>query len=100
MRTAALVLLLALAACSSDPDPASAPSPVPRVDSALCDDLRVVVRDPEPDTARRVLVALGPSSGAPEDVVVALHEVQAGAPRTETRDAVLASYVERDCGGL
>jgi hypothetical protein len=108
VRTGAVLLLLALCACGSA-TPAAAPSARPRVASAVCDDLRTVVAlrgstPPGPagqvsDAAGRVLVQLGSSSGAPEDVVAALRELEGGAPADDGLDATVSSWTTQECGG-
>ena len=120
MRAApVLALVLAATACSSPSGPAAPPSAEarPRVDSALCDDLREVVSvragAPElaDETARRaaqaavraaaerVLVQLGSTPAAPEDVVSALRELEGGAGPDDDLDATVAAFVDAECGG-
>ncbi|MCW2778087.1 MAG: hypothetical protein JWN17_1812 [Frankiales bacterium] len=99
MRAAGVVLLLAVTACGGGQPASPAPEHRPRVDSALCDDLREASAKGAPDAARRVLVTLGAAPVAPEDVVAALHDVEGGASPDDGRDAVLAAYVDDACGG-
>ena len=117
---AALLLALALTGCSSQDAAAPAASPEqsrPRVDSALCDDLREVVAvragaaELTSETARRaaqaaveaaakrVLVQLGATPAAPEDVVSALRELEGGAGPDDGLDATVGAFVDAECGG-
>ncbi len=104
---AALLLVLALTACGGgEQERAADPEGRPRVDSALCDDLRTVVAAREDGDAaavraasRRVLVQLGATPPAPEDVVTALRELEGGAGPDDGLDATVAAFVEQECGG-
>lgn len=108
MRLAAVLALLALTGCgggSGEQGGAPSPSARPRVESALCDDLRTVVSGRAAgretgvaDAAGRVLVQLGSASGAPEDVVDALRAVEGGGPPDDAVDATLSSWTAQECG--
>lgn len=109
-----MLALVALTACAGASGttgggaPTASTAGVARVDSALCDDLRAVVRarteGPAADVrvreaSGRVLVALGASSGAPEDVVVALRTLEGGGAADDAVDATVASWTAQQCGG-
>ena len=98
-----LLLAFVLAGCGGDQAGRPAQEPRPRVDSALCDDLRQVVagRERQQDVraaAQRVLVQVGAVPVVPEDVVSALRDLEGGAGPDDGLDATVAAYVERECG--
>lgn len=97
-----VLLLAVLTACGGG---TASPTPRPRVDSAVCDDLRTIVakraggdKAGVSAAAGRVLGQLGDSSGAPQDVVAALRELAGGAPPDAALDATVSAWTARECG--